>query len=94
MDRTMDLRSTIQAANESAQKLYGRDISIVVARAPAFGNDDTLIIVSGKRHAEAARGFALSKGAQISTDTGRDFLGDGEYTYSKVLIPAAAAAAA
>ena len=65
----MTLTETIRSINETTRKLFGSDASILVARAKAWGNEDTCILVHGKRHAEAAKGFAHIKGAKISTDS-------------------------
>jgi hypothetical protein len=64
----MSLDQDIRSINESARKTFGSDVSILVARAKAWGNEDTCILVHGKRHADAAKGFARIKGAKISTD--------------------------
>lgn len=65
----MSLTETIRSINESARKTFGSDVSILVARAKAWGNEDTCILVHGKRHAEAAKGFAHIKGATVRTDS-------------------------
>lgn len=75
----------IKAINESARKLFGADTSILVARAPAFGNRDACVIVMGKRHADAARHFALAvRGARIQTVAGVDFLSNKPTAHSTV----------
>lgn len=48
------LHETINNLNESARKVYGPDINVSVARAPAFGNDDICFIVHGLRQSEVA----------------------------------------
>jgi hypothetical protein len=65
----MSLTNDIRAINESARKTFGADVAILVARAKAWGNDDTCIIVTGKKHAEAAKAFARLKGATLTTKT-------------------------
>jgi hypothetical protein len=79
---------SIKKVNESAKKLFGSDISISVARCPAWGDQDTCILVSGKRHIEAASDFARLRGAMLSTAKSDGFMGMPSYTYSKVTIPA------
>lgn len=82
----MTIQESIKSINGQARKVFGADTSILVARAPAFGNDDTCIIVSGKRHAEAAMGFATIKGAKLKTEIGHCFIDDTEYTFTTVTI--------
>ena len=56
----------IKKAVEAARKVYGADINISIARSPAFGNDDTMILVYGARRLAVAAGLArFVKGAQI-----------------------------
>lgn len=70
----MTIANAISAANVSARKLFGADICIVVARSPAFGNDDVLVVVQGGRHAEAAAGFAGAvRGARLRRVNGTCF---------------------
>jgi hypothetical protein len=65
----MSLANTITAINASAKKIHGSDISIVVARAVAFGNDDNLVIVSGKNHCAAAADLvSVTPGAKVSEE--------------------------
>lgn len=66
----------IRSANDSARTAFGADIRILVARSPAFGHEDTLILVDGKRHAEAAAAFArTSRGAKVGTETTGGWMG-------------------
>ena len=80
------LAHDIQALNESARKVHGSDITIMVARAIAFGDDDNLIIVGGKNHHSAAVDIARSVGrsAKISVKKTPDFIGSGKTAYSYV----------
>ncbi|MDP4573485.1 hypothetical protein Q8O96_30915 [Pseudomonas sp. LPH60] len=65
----MSLANTITAINASAKKVYGSDIRILVARAVAFGNDDNLVIVSGKNHRAVAADLVRSTpGAKVSEE--------------------------
>lgn len=50
----MSIANEIRAINESAKKIHGSDIHILVARAIHFGNDDNLLIISGSNHRKAA----------------------------------------
>ena len=69
----MTIAKEIQALNVSAKKVHGQDISILVARAIAFGNDDNLILVMGKNHKAAATDVArMVKGAKVSEETSTD----------------------
>lgn len=54
----MTIANEIKAINDSAKKVHGADISIMVARAIHFGHDDNLVIISGKNHKAAAKDFA------------------------------------
>ena len=78
----MTLANNIKAINESAKKVHGKDISIVVARCIAFGNDDNLVIVSGKNHKAAAKDFArVTPGAIITEEFHPEMdWGDGDVT--------------
>lgn len=58
----MSLANSIKTATETARKVYGNDIYILVARAVAFGNDDNLVIVQGEHHALVALDFARKAG--------------------------------
>lgn len=91
----MDAMSeAIKDATDRARKLYGADIRILVARSPAFGHDDTCILVQGRRHAEVAAGFArVMRGARIKTETTTTALGSQPRTYSSVVAKAQGGAA-
>jgi hypothetical protein len=73
----MTIAQLIRALNESARKVHGKDICILLARAASFGNDDNLIIVLGKNHASAAADVARSAGkaATISVEPLTNFHG-------------------
>lgn len=72
----MTVANSIKDINESARKFHGKDIFILVARAVAFGHDDNLIIVQGKKHAAAAADFARTiKGARVTQEETSDFNG-------------------
>ena len=65
----------ISELNNSAQKVFGPDISISLARAPAFGHDDFCYIVSGKRQLDVATDLLrFVKAGQIQQKT-TDFMG-------------------
>lgn len=67
----------IKALNESARKVHGDDIHLLVCRAVAFGNDDNLVVVQGKNHKAAAMDFAkVIKGATVTEESAR---GSGEW---------------
>lgn len=73
----MSLANTIQSLTASARKVHGSDISIMVARAIAFGNEDNLILVRGKNHLKVAADVAraVGKGAKITIEEGTEFMG-------------------
>lgn len=84
----MDIRD-IRVLNESARKVHGADISIQVARAVAWGNDDTCILVHGSKHSEAAQDIAraaVSAGMKpkLSQDRSGGFMGAPIRAYSLV----------
>jgi hypothetical protein len=82
------MQETLKSATESARKLFGNDIHIMVARSPAYGDSDCCIIVNGKNHAAAACGFMqVAKGATIKTERATSFRGSNPYTYSVVTFP-------
>ena len=80
------LAQDISALNASARRVHGADISITVARAKAFGNDDNLILVMGANHQAAAFDVVRSvgKGAKVTEEHGAGFMGSPNYTYSSV----------
>lgn len=53
----MSIANVIRAMNESAKTIHGADISILVARAVHFGNDDNLLVIRGNNHRLAALDF-------------------------------------
>lgn len=86
----MTIANEIKAINESAKKIHGADISLMVARAIHFGHDDNLVIVSGKNHKAAAKDFAKVVPGAILTEefhTEMDW-GDGEVSpaYTTTLV--------
>ena len=87
------MQKTLSTAVASARKLYGDDIEMLVARCPAWGNDDCCVLVYGKRHAEAAGAFALVvKGARIEQQSTAAWRSIPAHTYSAVSFPALATA--
>lgn len=80
----MTIQQSIQQTTASAQTLFGGDICIMVARAPAYGDDDTCILITGKRHAEAAKAFMAIKGAKRTTEAQKDLRGD-THTHTTVV---------
>lgn len=80
------LAQDIAALNASARKIHGSDICIMVARAVAFGNDDNLILVQGKKHAKVAVDVARSIGkkAIITEEISRGWMGVPDTKYSAV----------
>jgi hypothetical protein len=64
------LQQTISGFNESARKVFGSDVNVLVARAPAFGNEDVCFVVQGLRQAEVARDLLrFVRGGKISQST-------------------------
>ena len=63
----------LTAINESAKKNFGQDISILVARARNFGNDDNMVLVFGTNHTKAATAIAkvAGAGAKVATQLSR-----------------------
>jgi hypothetical protein len=62
----MSLIQSLRDIKTSARKIYGQDIDILVCRAVAFGNDDNLLMITGKNHKACAADFAKTvKGAEI-----------------------------
>jgi len=83
------MQAALRSATEQARKLYGADINVLVARAPAFGNDDTCILVSGDRHAEAAAGLArVLRDARVEEQTQKSYFGCTSTAYSRVVATA------
>lgn len=71
----------------SGRKVFGPDFNLAIARCPAWGNEDTCILVYGQHHAAAAQGFMSMPGAAVKVEQGGGFLGSPTYTYSVVTIP-------
>lgn len=83
MNTTRELEKTMRAR-------FGADISLTLARCPAFGDKDVCFIVNGANHKPAAAAFTQTNtGAKVATETGVRFKGETEYTYSVVTMPGA-----
>lgn len=83
----MSLANSIKAVNESARKFHGSDIHIMVARAIHFGNDDNLVIVTGKNHKAAAMDFVKTTPGAVITEVNKPAMdwGDGDVTPASTL---------
>ena len=82
MNSLRDLEKTMRAR-------FGADISLTLARCPAFGDKDVCFIVNGANHKPAAAAFTHTKtGATVAVETGIRWRESAEYTYSVVTIPA------
>lgn len=84
----MDI-SSIRALNASARRVHGADISIQIARAIAWGNDDTLILIHGDKHSEAAADIARAairtgNKPTIKEEPGSSFMGSSARPFSIV----------
>ncbi len=85
----MTIANEIKALNESAKKVHGADINLLVARAVCFGNDDNLVIVSGKNHKAAAKDFAKVTPGAILTEEFHpemDWCGEVSPAYTTTLV--------
>lgn len=80
------MKIEIEALNKSARAVHGADISILVARAVAFGHDDNLILVRGRNHAQAAFDLirVIGRGAKIGTAETTLFMSSKKVRYSTV----------
>lgn len=66
----------ITRLNAAARRVYGDDISIVVARAPAFGNRDTCYIVFGTAQADVALDLLrFVRNGKVRQPTSNEFMG-------------------
>lgn len=75
----------VKPVQESARKLFGADIEIMIARCRAWGHEDSCIIVRGKRHSDAAAGFAkVVRGAKLTVDASPAFMGAPASTFSVI----------
>lgn len=54
----MSISKNLKSMNTSAKLLHGNDISILVAKAVAFGDKENLVMISGVNHKEAALDFS------------------------------------
>ena len=71
--------------NKAAKKAFGNDMRISIARSVSFGHDDNLIIVSGKRHAEAAAGIAMfARDAKVEVCTSSAWDHGDAYKYTTI----------
>ena len=69
------IQQTIAVFNDAARKLFGADVNILVARAPAFGNDDVCFVVQGRRQTEVAHHLLrFMRGGKIS-ENASEFMG-------------------
>lgn len=85
----MDLR----ALNKSARKVHGADVTVMVARAVAWGHDDNLILVSGRNHTRAAADIARAVASQgskpvVTEERTTCFLGGPDHISSKITFAA------
>jgi hypothetical protein len=55
----------VMKATSAARKVYGQDISILVALSVARGDESNLIIVSGKKQDVVARDIARFAGKRV-----------------------------
>ena len=75
----------MKPVQESARKLFGADILIMIARCKAWEHEDNCIIVRGQRHSDAAAGFAKSaRGMKLTTETSPAFMGTPASTFSVI----------
>lgn len=81
--------STCELADAIAagRKVFGPDFNLAIARCPAWGNDDTCILVYGKHHVAAAQGFMALPDATVKVEQGGGFMGSPTYTYSAATVP-------
>lgn len=76
--------SILTEAIKSARKIFGSDITIMIARSPAYGHEDCCIIVNGTQHRRAARSMAsVIDSALHQVVESRRFSGE-SYSYSTV----------
>lgn len=69
----MSIAQEIKNVNIAARKVHGDDISLLVARCVAFGNDDNLVLVMGKNQKSAALDFAKTvKGSKVKEEKSID----------------------
>lgn len=69
------LQETIAGFNKSARKVFGSDVNVLVARAPAFGNDDVCFVVQGRRQAEVARDLLRFVRSGKISESATEFMG-------------------
>lgn len=75
----------LKPVQESARKLFGADIEIMLASCKAWDNDDNCIVVRGERHAEAATGFVrVVRGAKLSSHKTAAFMDSPAESFSTV----------
>ena len=80
------MQAALQQFIAYARRLHGADISVMVARAPALGNADCLLIVNGERHADAAWDLArvIGQGSRVQLEHTTAFMGLSSRSYSTV----------
>ncbi len=85
MTTAAERADAVYSAEKQAKSMFGNDISITMARCPAYGNEDVCILISGTKHAEAARPFLASmRGAKLSESSSVSFKTGMSYTYSVI----------
>jgi hypothetical protein len=66
----MNTSQVIEAFNSSAKKVFGADISVLVARSPAFGDNDFCFVVTGDRQGDVALALSrLVSDSKVSRDS-------------------------
>ena len=77
-----------KALAETLKPRFGADVSITLARAPAWGNDDACLLINGTRHEETTLAVIVGLAAVGATKFKTEVLGSygfrgiPPYTYS------------
>ena len=66
----MNIDNMLKELNETTKATFGADMSILIARAPAYGNDDFCFIVNGANRLPAAHALArILKEGKVREDS-------------------------
>ena len=78
-----DIHGSVASLNEAARKIFGPDIHIAVARAPAYGDADVCFVVQGKHQEAVCLDLMRLVRSGKATRTASEFMG--RTTHSTIL---------
>ena len=88
-DTEIDMNEVIKKLDGLVKSQFGSDMTVSIARCPAFGHSDVCYIVKGKNHNKAAKSLVSAHKSGLVESKVGGFVEDGTlYEYSTVTIAA------